>query len=192
MRQPSLFSALARAADPGDLAGLLCAQGQAHGFGRGAAARVSVVVPDRWRAVGIALACADRGLATESGRTAEEHYWVRTAFVAGLCPLAAAWTKGAVKAVPPTWQLDGESLRLWVLAAGAPDGRGYVLGLDPHAPGTHGPLAGAVAAIGLAATPLGPRAGGPALRVAGRRRLTRLAELVGEPPSAAPPGQWPG
>ncbi|MGH3811748.1 MAG: hypothetical protein ACRDUV_04730 [Pseudonocardiaceae bacterium] len=190
MRQPSLFSAQASAASPDDLAGLLCAPGQVHGFGRGTAARVSAVVAEQWRAVEIVRACTERALPAERGRTGDRH-WVRTAFVAGLLPLATEWTRGAVKAVPAGWQLDGAALRLWALAAGAPGDRGYLLGLDPHAPGTHGPLAAVLAAAGLAATPLGPRAGGPALRIAGRRRIARLVELVGEPPPATPTGLWP-
>ncbi|HEX2300091.1 MAG TPA: hypothetical protein VHH34_16530 [Pseudonocardiaceae bacterium] len=188
----SLFSDQARAARPSDLAGLLCAQGQVHGFGRGTAARVTIVVAEQWRAREIVRACTERGMPTERGRTQEEHYSVRTPFVAGLLPLATAWTRGAVKAVPEGWQLDGAALRLWALAAGSPDGRGYLLGLDPHAPGTHQPLAAVLAAIGLASTQVGARAGGPALRVAGRRRLARLAELVGEPPHTTPTGLWPG
>ncbi|MGH4017174.1 MAG: hypothetical protein ACRDSL_25255 [Pseudonocardiaceae bacterium] len=188
----SLFSAQARAASPEDLAGLLCGQGQVHGFGRGTAARVSTVVADQWRAVEIVRACKERGLPAERGRAEEDHYSARTAFVAGLLPLATAWTCGAVKAVPSGWQLDGAALRLWVLAAGAPDGRGYLLGLDPRAPGTHTPLAAALVAVGLSATLLDSRNGGPALRVSGRRRLSRLAELVGESPHATPTGLWPG
>ena len=176
---------------PNDLAGLLCAQGQVHGFGRGAAARVSIVVADRWRAAEIVRACTERTLPTEHGRTEKDHYRVRTAFLVGLRPLAAMWTKGAVKAVPVGWQLDGAALRLWTLAAGVPDGRGYLLGLDPHASGTHTPLATALAAAGLAATLLGLRAGAPVLRVSGRRRIARLAELVGEAPANAPTGLWP-
>lgn len=187
----SLFSDQAKEASPNDLAGLLCAQGQVHSFGRGTAARVSIVVAERWRAVEIAVACQERGLPVERGRTEEGHYWVRTAFLAGLLPLATAWTRGAVKAVPSGWQLDGAALRLWVVAAGTPDGRGYLLGLDPHGLGTHAPLAEALAAVGLAATPLGARVGQPALRVSARRRLARLAELVGEAPSATPTGLWP-
>lgn len=186
-----MFSAQASAAGPADLAGLLCAHGQVLGFGRPTAARVSIVLTERWRAVEIARACRERGLATERGCTEEEHYWVRTAFVAGLLPLVTRWTKGAVKAVPEGWQLGGAALRLWTVAAGAPHGRGYVLGLDPHAPGTHAPLAATLAATGLAVTPLSPRSGGPALRVSGRRRISRLAELVGEPPQTAPTGLWP-
>jgi hypothetical protein len=190
VRQPSLFSAQASAANPGDLAGLLCAPGQVHSFGRGTAARVSAVVAQQWRAVEIVRACTERALPAERGRTGDR-YWVRTAFVASLLPLATEWTRGTIKAVPPGWQLDGAALQLWALAAGAPDGRGYLLGLDPHAPGTHDPLAAALSAVGLAATLLGPRSGGPALRVSGRRRIARLAELVGEAPQATPTGLWP-
>lgn len=190
VRQPSLFSTQASAAGPDDLAGLLCAPGQVHGFGRGTAARVSAVVAEQWRAVEIARACTERGLPAEWGQTGDRH-WVRTAFVAGLLPLATEWTRGAVKAVPPGWQLDGAALRLWALAAGGRDDRGYLLGLDPHAPGTHAALAAALAAAGLTATLLGPRAGGPALRVSGQRRIARLAELVGDPPPASPTELWP-
>lgn len=190
MLQPSLFSAQANAASPDDLAGLLCASGQVHGFGRGTAVRVSAVVAEQWRAVEIMRACAERALPAEQGLTGDRH-WVHTAFVADLLPLAAEWTRGAVKAISPGWRLDGAALRLWMLAAGSPDNRGYLLGLDSHAPSTHGPLAAALTAVGLAPTPLGPRAGGPALRVSGRRRIARLAELVGEAPPATPPGMWP-
>jgi hypothetical protein len=190
VRQPSLFSAQARAANPGDLAGLLCAPGQVHGFGRGTAARVSAVVAQQWRAVEIVRACTEHALPAEWGQTGDR-YWVHTAFVASLLPLATEWTCGAVKAVPSGWQLDGAALRLWALAAGTPDGSSYLLGVDPHAPGTHGPLAAALSAVGLAASLLGPRAGGPALRISGRRRVARLAELVGEAPHATPTGLWP-
>ena len=49
----------------------------------------------------------------------------------------------------------------------------------------------ALSAIGLPAALLSPRAGGPAYRITGRRRIARLAELVGDPPAAAPEGAWP-
>lgn len=190
--QPSLFSAQARAPRIDDLAGLLCAQGQPLGFGRGAAARVSVVVAESWRADEVARALTVRGLVPELTSSDEGHPVVRTAFVADLAPLAARWTRGAVKACPDGLQLDGAVLRLWTVVAGSSDGSGYVLGLDAHAPRTHLPLAVALASAGLAATLLGPRSGGPALRVTGRRRTVRLAELVGDAPTAAPSGSWPG
>ncbi|HET9257281.1 MAG TPA: hypothetical protein VFO16_19065 [Pseudonocardiaceae bacterium] len=191
MRQTSLFSAEASSASVNDLAGLLCAQGQVQGFGRGTAARVSIVVAERWRAVEIARACEERGLPAEQARTEEDHYGVRTALVVGLLPLVGAWTRGAVKAVPGEWQPSGAALRLWVLAAGIPDERGYLLRLDPRAPDTHAPLEAALARVGLAATFLDSRSAGPRLRVSSRRRMARLAELVGEAPLSAPAGQWP-
>ncbi|MGH3821606.1 MAG: hypothetical protein ACRDRA_01985 [Pseudonocardiaceae bacterium] len=191
MQQVSLFSAQASAAGLDDLAGLLCAQGQVHGFGRGTAARVSIVVAEPWRALEIVRVCAERGLSAEWGSTQEDRYGVRTALVVGLLPLASAWTRGAVKAVPNGWQPSGAALRLWVLAAGVPDDRGYLLRLDPRAPDTHPPLAAALATAGLAARLLDSRTTGPRLRVSGRRRMSRLAELVGEAPQGAPAGHWP-
>lgn len=186
-----MFSAQASAAGLDDLAGLLCAQGQVHGFGRGTAARVSIVVAEPWRALEIVRVCAERGLSAEWGSTQEDRYGVRTALVVGLLPLASAWTRGAVKAVPNGWQPSGAALRLWVLAAGVPDDRGYLLRLDPRAPDTHPPLAAALATAGLAARLLDSRTTGPRLRVSGRRRMSRLAELVGEAPQGAPAGHWP-
>lgn len=191
VRQVSLFSAQASTASLDDLAGLLCAQGQVHGFGRGTAARVSIVVAERWRAIEIVRACAERGLPAEWGSTEEDHFGVRTALVVGLLPLASAWTRGAVKAVPGGWQLSGAALRLWVLASGVPDDRRYLLRLDPRAPDTHAPLAAALATAGLAAKLLDSRAAGPRLRISGRRQMSRLGELVAEAPQDAPAGQWP-
>ncbi|MFF5230585.1 hypothetical protein [Dactylosporangium sp. NPDC000521] len=49
----------------------------------------------------------------------------------------------------------------------------------------------ALAAVGLIAVFVGPKAGGPAYRIVGLRRVTRLAELVGEPPAGAPHASWP-
>lgn len=191
MWQTSLFSAEASAATVTDLAGLLCAQGQVQGFGRGAAARVSIVVAEQWRALEIVRACVERGLPAAQGSTEEGHYGVRTALVVGLLPLASAWTRGAMKAVPGGWQLSGAALRLWALAAGLPEDRGYLLRLDPRAPETHTPLVAALAGAGLGVKVLRSGTAGPRLRVSGRRRMARLAELVGEAPPGAPAGQWP-
>jgi hypothetical protein len=189
--QLSFYSAEACTPRVADLAGLLCGPGQAVSFGRGTAARVSVVVPERWRAGALARAFAERGVAAEVGISDEGHALVRTAFRVDLTALAASWLRGAVKAVPSGFDLDGAALRLWVLTAGRPAESGYLLGLDPHAPETHEPLQRALAMAGLPAALLGIRAGGPALRVVGRRRLARLLELVGDPPQGAEPC-WPG
>ena len=150
MSQLSLFSAEARPAALTDLAGLLCGPGQIVRFGAGDQARLSIVLADAERAPAARVALAAAGVAvqavvTESGATA-----LRTAFRCDLADLARAWTRGAVKAVPSEWQLDGPALRLWALTAGAPDGRGgYLLGLDPHAPQTHQALVAAATRAGL-------------------------------------------
>ena len=65
---------------------------------------------------------------------------------------------------------------------GDADADRFLLGLDPHAPDTHSPLASALIRVGIAPTLIGTRGGHPALRISGRRRLTRLVENVGEPP----------
>lgn len=96
-----------------------------------------------------------------------------------------------MKSLPPGFALDGGTLRLWTLACGWAGERGYLLPLDRRAPDTHRPLLAALAQIGLAGSLVGPRAGGPAVRVTGRRRLVGFAELVGEPPAGAE-NTWPG
>lgn len=190
MGQLSFFSAEANTPRLADLAGLLCAHGQLASFG-GTAARLSIVLEERWRAEAIAAALAERGVEAELAASEESHLLVRTAFRADLIPLATAWSSGAAKAVPAGLALDGAMLRLWALAAGDRCDGGYLLGLDPDAPDTHEPLGGSMARCGLAATMLGARGGGPGLRVSGLRRLNRLAELVGAAPAGPAQGRWP-
>ncbi|MFL6141876.1 MAG: hypothetical protein ACJ72N_08420 [Labedaea sp.] len=190
MAQLSFFSAEANPPTLADLAGLLCCQGQVASFG-GTAARLSVLVDESWRAAAIAGAFAERRVEAEVITSEEDGTLVRTAFRADLEPVARAWTRGAVKAVPAGLSLDGAMLRFWVMAAGSWVDGGYLLALDPRAPDTHEPLGGALARCGLAATMLGVRGGGPGLRVSGQRRLNRLAELVGAPPAEMPAGGWP-
>lgn len=191
MGQLSFFSAEARHPRVADLAGLLCGQGQAVGFGRGTAARLSVVVTDARRAGPLVAACAERGVEAELGRSDEGRPLVRTAFRSDLTELARHWLHGAVKSVPSGFAPDGAALRIWALTSGYPDAGGYLLGLDPHAPETHGPLASALSRTGLPAKLVGPRSGGPALRLVGRRRMERLAELVGPSPVGSIGGIWP-
>jgi hypothetical protein len=107
--------------------------------------------------------------------------------------LAAQWSDGHRKVVPPDFTLDGGALRLWALTSGrwVESGSGYLLGLDPTAPETHETLRKALATSGLPATLLAGGAGGPALRVVGRRRLERLAELVGRAPRGVAERTWP-
>jgi hypothetical protein len=52
-------------------------------------------------------------------------------------------------------------------------------------------IGAALAAIGVPAVLLSPNAGGLAYRISGRKRLSRLAELVGDAPSGTPRGAWP-
>ena len=90
-----------------------------------------------------------------------------------------------MKTVPPLWLPGPRELRAWTLAAGTPEADRYLLGLDPHAPDTHSPLASALMRVGIAPTLIGTRGARPALRISGRRRLSRLVENVGEPPDDA-------
>jgi hypothetical protein len=191
-RQLSLFGVEARPASPLDLEGLLAGAGQVVRMG--GTARVSIVVADAWRARVLLAECRLRGLvATCEPATVEGHLAFRTAYATALAPLGPRWLRGAVKYPPAGFALDGRRLRLWVAAAGTRDGaQAYTLGLGPSDEPAWGAVGAALAAAGLPAALLGPRAGGPAYRIVGRRRLARLAELVGDAPPVAPPGCWPG
>ena len=187
--QLSLFSADARPPRISDLAGLLCGPGQIVRFGAGDQARLSIVLPDPARAPAVAAACAATGITVSTVRTESGATALRTAFRCDLVGLAKAWTHGSVKRVPPEWQLDGPTLRIWALAAGRPDERGgYLLALDAHAPETHLPLIAAATRIGI---PPARVSRGPALRISGTRRLQRLVELVGPVPPGAGAQDWP-
>jgi hypothetical protein len=203
--QLSFFTAESVPPAVADLAGVLAATGQivmvggssegsagtarsagpAGAASRGAGARLSVVVEQSWRATALAEMIQEAGLEFEISRTDEDSPLVRTAVSPLLRPIAAEWTRGAVKMVPPRWLPGPRELRAWTLAAGTPEADRYLLGLDPHAPDTHSPLASALMRVGIAPTLIGTRGGRPALRISGRRRLSRLVENVGEPPDAA-------
>ncbi|MGH3517933.1 MAG: hypothetical protein ACRDQ7_11060 [Haloechinothrix sp.] len=194
MAQLSFLSAEARVPAVADLAGLLCGRGQAASFAA-TAARISVVVDDLWRARLLAAEFARRGIDAGLARTDSGHPSVRTPFRTDLIRLANAWTRGAVKTVPADFHLDGAALKFWLLACGRKSDRDYLLMLDPRAPDTHEPLLRALHGIGLVPAVsggnlVGARGGTPAARIAGRRRLDRLAELVGEPPLGAE-SEWP-
>jgi hypothetical protein len=178
--QLSFFTAESVPPAVADLSGVLAASGQIVMVGAGA--RLSVVVDKLWRASGLAEMIREAGLEFEIARTEEDTPLVRTAAHPLLRSVAADWTRGAVKTVPPRWLPGPRELRAWVLAAGSTDADRYLLGLDPHAPDTHSPLASALMRVGIAPTLIGTRGGHPALRIGGRRRLSRLVENVGEPP----------
>jgi hypothetical protein len=95
-----------------------------------------------------------------------------------------------MKTVPPGFELDGPRLRLWVLAAGAYDGRAYTLGLDPEARSLDERLLTASRHLGLGARLVGD-ARVAVLRIVGARRQGRLGELVGCPPRELAHGVWP-
>ncbi len=200
MTQLSLFSADLAEPRPEDLGGLLAAHGQVAR--RGVSARLSILLDGQWRADALLREFlvrdvpAQASAARSAGRTrdAASIVLVRTDWLPELAPVADAWTRGAVKAVPPGLVLGAGLLRCWTLSAGrraeAP-GAGFLLGLDSHAPETYEPLAAACSRSGVAGSILGVRAGGPALRVVGYRRLMRLAELLGSPPPGSPPAAFP-
>ncbi|WP_405114389.1 hypothetical protein OG559_09480 [Micromonospora sp. NBC_01405] len=98
---------------------------------------------------------------------------------------------GPVKRPPAGFHLNGRRLRLWVAAAGKSDPPGFLLRLGVDDEACREPVGAALAAVGLPAALLDAEAGGPAYRITGRRRLARLADLIGDPPSTAPPLAWP-
>ncbi|GAA4806002.1 hypothetical protein [Tomitella cavernea] len=200
MQQLSLFAAESEEPAPTDLAGLLAAGG--HAVATGAGARVSIIVGAPWRARAVLQMMqqalrAGRPPAAETPETAEiletdeRRPLVRTDPAPELVPVARAWQRGAIKRVPDGWVPSARALRAWSLAAGRAVEGHYLLGLDPHAEQTHQPLAAALARAGIAVTVIGPRGGGPAMRVTGRRRLSRLRENIGEPPADGPADAWP-
>lgn len=180
MSQLSFFSAESVPPAVTDLTGVLAAAGQVVTVGAGA--RLSVVVDALWRAAALADMMVESGLQAEITRTEEDTPLVRTAVDVRLVGIAADWTRGAVKTVPTQWLPGPRELRAWTLAAGVPEADRYLLGLDPHAPDTHSPLASALMRVGIAPTLIGTRGARPALRISGRRRLLRLVENVGEAP----------
>ena len=183
MSQLSFFSAESVPPAVADLTGMLAAPGQVVLVGAPRPGRAAVGGGRQlWRAEALAEMIAEAGLEPEIARTDEDTPLVRTAVDARLVGDRRRWTRGAVKTVPPQWLPGPRELRAWTLAAGTPEADRYLLGLDPHAPDTHSPLASAMMRVGIAPTLIGTRGARPALRISGRRRLSRLVENVGEPP----------
>lgn len=190
VRQLSLFGVEASEPSPADLAGLLAGPGQVVRMG--GTARVSVVLDAAWRVHVLVAELALRGLPASWESTEDQQHEVRTSYATTLAPLARSWLRGTVKRPPAGLHLNGRRLRLWVAAAGSPEPLGFKLRLGTADEGCWEMVGAALAAIGLPAVLLLPRAGGPAYRITGRRRLARLVELVGERPPAAPAASWPG
>ncbi|WP_343449709.1 hypothetical protein [Micromonospora oryzae] len=194
VRQLSLFGA--EAADPSvaDLAGLLAGPGEVSRMG--GTARLSIVLDAAWRVHVLVAELSRRGVAATWEATADGRHLVRTSYASTLAPLALAWlrdppTAGEVKRPPAGFHLNGRRLRLWVAAAGAAEPPGFLLRLGAADEHCRGPVGAALAAVGLPAVLLDAQAGGPAYRITGRRRLARLADLIGDRPPAAPAVDWP-
>lgn len=188
MTQLSLFSADLSSPVGGDLGGLLAADGQLEVGADGV--RLVIRLADEWRAQALVRECRVRDVEAHV-EVDDRVTMLRTDPAPALADLSTHWLDGSVKVAPPEVELSAGLLRCWTIAAGRPAAVGYLLGLDPQTPDIHEPLAGCCAAIGLAGSLVGPRAGGPAMRIVGLRRCTRLADMVGTPPPEAPPGQFP-
>ena len=197
-RQLSFLAADVAPPSIDDVDGLLA--GPAHTARRADKARLSVLVGDEWRAEALVAAFAELGIEADTAAAPRRHQdeagevdslVVRTAFSAALAGLAARWSAGAVKRPPPDWRLTGGRLRWWCLAAGAPDAGGFALRLAAGDEPSWPAIGAALSAAALPAVLVGVRGGGPAYRVVGRRRVHRLAELVGDPPPGVPPEYWP-
>jgi hypothetical protein len=188
--QFSLFGAAAVEPSVGDLDGVLLAGG--HWARNGGTARLSVVVDAQWRAdalcgifTQLGVGGGDEEIVSAAGGLA-----VRTSFSPWLAAHAARWTRGANAAVPHNFALGPVGLRIWAITAGHRDAAGYLLATGERPDAIH-PAAGAqLAKLGLTAVSLTHRAGGPAWRIISAKRLRRLAELLGEPPSGAATN-WP-
>lgn len=120
---------------------------------------------------------------TEKGTNGQQlRFEVLTAYSSRLNGLARGWPQAATQLF-----LSGPRLRLWVAAAGTPVAAGYALGLDPGK--DPAAIDAALVRAGLAGS---LSDGGRRYLIVGKRRLRRLAELVGERPAAAPAQMWPG
>ncbi|NLU80254.1 hypothetical protein HCA58_18070 [Micromonospora sp. HNM0581] len=172
-----------------DLAGLLAGPGEVHRMG--GTARLSVEVTAAWRVHVLVAELARRGVRSSWTPTDDQRYAVRTAYTRAIVPLAAAWLRGSTQHPPPGFQLDGRRLRLWLAAAGVADPPDFLLHLGGSEPARWAVVGAALAAAGLTGDLVATGPGGCAYRIAGRRRTRRLAELVGERPSASPPSAWP-
>jgi len=192
--QLSFFAADSQPVGLADLGGLLAGPGQI--VRSGSAARLSVVLDapagqPSWRADALLAAFAECGVGGDIVGTVDDLLAVRTDFRSTLLPLAEAWARGAMKAPPRGFVLNGPRLRLWAISAGRADDHGYLLTVGDSDESTWSAIGTALGAAGVPGALLGPRAGGPAFRVTSQRRLRRLREYVGEPPEGATDRDWP-
>lgn len=188
MTQFSLFGAAVAEPSLDDLDGVLLAGG--HWVRSNGAARLSVVVAERWRADALAAEFAARDVgAGDAVVPAEGGFAVRTGFDANLIPSATRWTRGAKEGPPAGFELTAGGLRLWAIAAGRSDDVGYLLGTAEADDPVHNAGGAQLSRMGLAAVSIGVR-GGPGWRITSAKRLRRLVELLGEAPEGAG-SDWP-
>lgn len=188
MTQFSLFGAAAAEPNLDDLDGVLLAGGQ--WVRNGPAARLSVVVPDRWRADALNAEFELRGIAGDDAVVpAEGGYGVRTVFTERLAPVAARWSRGANQGPPPGFALTAAGLRMWALAAGHSDPAGYLLATARPDDVIHSSAGAQLSRLGVAAVSLSAR-GRPGWRVTSLKRIRRLAELLGPAPDGSS-DDWP-
>lgn len=180
--QFSLFGAESAPPDRADLDGLLLAGAQwVRDAGR---ARLSVLVEPGWREAALHAELDLRALPGEVADAEGGQRVVRTEFRDDLLPAAQRWTRGAGLAAPADLALSSGGLRLWTIAAGAPDEHGgYLLGTRDPDSLLHRRAGAQLASLGVTAISVTrPR---PGWRVVGQRRVGRLAELVGDRPADA-------
>jgi hypothetical protein len=186
--QFSLFGAEAAVPALADLDGVLLAGG--HWARSAAGARLSVVVAEEWRTAALAAAFTERGVGGDDAIVAAASgFGVRTAFSPQLVEHAARWTRGANVGLPAGFRLTAGGLRLWAIAAGRRDEAGYLLATPEPDDALHRAAGAQLSRLGVAAVSLGQR-GGPGWRVTSAKRLRRLVELLGPPPSGAE-AAWP-
>jgi hypothetical protein len=187
--QFSLFGA--EAADPliEDLDGLLLAGGDWVRTEGHAAARLSVLVDEPWRATALQQELFERQLASDTVEAPGGLIAVRTEITDLLLDQAARWTRGASLRLPSDLALSASGLRLWAIATGRSDESSYLLGVADPDGELHRAAGSQLAKLGVAAVDVGVR-GGPGWRITSAKRLRRFAELVGEAPEGART-DWP-
>ncbi len=187
--QLSLFGAEAAEPRLEDLDGLLLAGGDWVRTERGAAARLSVLVDQDWRAAALRAELGDRGMSSDTAPAPGELMAVRTEITERLSPHAGRWTKGASLRPPVDLTLSASGLRLWAIAAGRTDEAGYLLAMADPDDALRRAAGAQLAKLGVAAVDVGSRIG-PGWRVTSVKRLRRLAELIGSPPAGCG-RDWP-
>lgn len=145
----------------------------------------------------------DNGTGAGTGDAAVAgHIGVRTAFSASLAPVAARWLRGALTKPPEDFELNGQMLRMWFIAAGlvhSPQRAGgpprssrtVTLRLSATDQSAWPAVGAALRQAGLPTELIGPRGGGPAYRIVGTRRVAGFLELIGTRPESVPVEAWP-